>query len=324
MIGRRTSILFRNKRFFHSQPKSLVETHEEFLTLVNDHGQGNVHFQKHSGHVEIILDNPSKRNAVSGKMMVQFAKIIDEILPIHPWDRSAEESSMVGVVITGAGTEAFCAGADLGLVKEVVNTPIRGGLMSAFMTDALNRLRESNLISICCLNGPALGGGAEIVTACDFRVMSNDAYVQFVHAKIGASPGWGGARRLTNIIGRTNALLLCAASVKVNAQESQFIRLIDGIYNPYTEENTEIAKTPVEYNCLQGVMYLQPFLQQKFPGSVRAIKLAIAGTEYLDTKSSMELEAEIFRQRWAGNDNKSALGGSSNSSSTTSGTGSSK
>lgn len=46
---------------------SLIDTHEMFLNLVKDHGDGNVNMINHDNYVEIVLNNPTKRNAVSGK-----------------------------------------------------------------------------------------------------------------------------------------------------------------------------------------------------------------------------------------------------------------
>lgn len=274
--------------------------------MVKGHGDGDISLVDRENYVELILNNPAKRNSITGKMMYRFAEIVDEL--VNPQPDGVDRSKVVAIVLTGAGKEAFCSGADLVLAKEVLDTPTKGGHMSNFMTDALNRLRQSNLISVCCLNGPALGGGSEITTACDFRVMPNDegTYIQFIHAKIGASPGWGGARRLTNIVGRSHALLACAGSLKLNAEAALNMRLVDAIYPPY-DATTMKDTTPEAYAISQGVKLLQPFLVQKFPGSVRAIKQAVAGVEDLDAAHSKSVEAELFRQRWAGSDNKAAL-----------------
>lgn len=283
--------------------------HDEFLSMVKGHGEGDITLTKHDGYASIVIDNRRKRNSITGRMMFKFACIVDELTGEQ---RDAQDKLLVAVVLTGAGSEAFCSGADLGLAREVLDTPAKGGLMSAFMTDALNRLRQSGLISLCSLNGPALGGGSEITTACDFRIMPRDntTYIQFIHAKIGACPGWGGARRLTHIVGRNNAILACAGSLKLFADGAQSMRLIDATYPPFdpTHSTTESdASSPEDHAIAEGLKFLQPFTVQKFPGSVRAIKQAIAGVEHLDAESSKDLEAHMFKQRWAGSDNKAAL-----------------
>ncbi|KAJ1438591.1 ClpP/crotonase-like domain-containing protein, partial [Ochromonadaceae sp. CCMP2298] len=207
----------------------LAEAHGRFLFLVEDHGSGSVDLVRHQRFYEIVLNNPSKRNSISGRMMNDLAGVVDTII------EESSQGDRVGVVLRGKGDKAFCSGADLTLVKEVVNTSEKGELMATFMTDALNRLRQSCLVSVCVLNGPALGGGAEMATACDYRLMPDDeqVYIQYVHAKIGASPGWGGARRLASIVGRRHALRFCGTSEKVWAAEAQMAGLVDGVLAPY-------------------------------------------------------------------------------------------
>lgn len=281
---------------------TLASTHSTFLELVQLHGTGDFVVNEHTGFIEIVINNPTKRNAISGRMMNQFAGIVDHITTLQETD-----NNLVGLVIRGSGTEAFCAGADLNLAKEVVNTPVIGGLMSAFMTDALNRLRQSNLISVCSLNGPALGGGAELATTTDFRIMPDDekVFIQFVHAKIGASPGWGGARRLTNIVGRKHAIKLCAGSAQVRADEAHAIGLIDNIEAPYAQYRLQSSAD--EYFQRMGREFLAPYLKQAYPGSVRAIKASIAATEDLTGSDAKAVEMSMFKQRWCSPDNNAAL-----------------
>lgn len=293
------------RRLLHtSKPLPLVEQHSEFLDLVKGHGEGDILLTKHESYVGLVISNQTKRNSITGKMMFKLAHIVDELIA----EQFEGQGKTVAIVITGAGSDAFCSGADLNLAKEVLDTPMKGGLMSAFMTDALNRLRQCSLISVCSLNGPALGGGSEITTTCDFRIMPADStsYIQFIHAKIGACPGWGGARRLTHIVGRSNAIMACAGSIKLFAPEARSMSFIDAIYPPF-DPSLGAEGSPEAHAIAEGAKFLQPFLTQKFPGSVRAIKQAIAGVEHLDTQASMDLEARLFRQRWAGSDNKAAI-----------------
>jgi ethylmalonyl-CoA/methylmalonyl-CoA decarboxylase len=290
----------------------LTEAHGRFLYLVEEHGGGSVDLVQHERFYEIVLNNPLKRNSISGRMMNDLAKVIDTIVQES---NSSAGAAKVGVVLRGKGDKAFCAGADLNLVSEVVNTSEKGELMGTFMTDALNRLRQSSLVSVCCLNGPALGGGAEIATACDYRVMSASeaVYVQFVHAKIGASPGWGGARRLSSIVGRRHALRICGTSVKVWAAEAEAAGLVDEVISPYTglevgtEAGTEAGEAGADaYFLAAGASFLAPFCKP-FPASVRAVKTCMAAGEELEAAEAKALELEMFKQRWCSEDNNNAL-----------------
>ncbi len=135
-------------------------------------------------------------------------------------------------------------------------------------------------------------------------VESEKSFVQFVHAKIGASPGWGGARRLTQIVGRKEALRLCAASIPIRAKEAVNVGFVDGTVPSST--GTASPSTDEEH-LSAGVAFLQPYLAQPFPGSVRAIKTTIAAVEHCGVEESRQVELDMFESRWFGPDNQSAL-----------------
>ena len=181
---------------------NLIEKHAAFLELVKGHGTGSVLLEptQHEQVAILRLANIERKNAISGRMMFDLANIIDKI---------TDDDSRVysGLIVTGDGN-IFCAGADFGLAKEVLTTPEHGSAMSGFMSDALNALRSSDIVSVCLLNGPAVGGGAEITTSCDFRLMTPASYATFIHARMGVTPGWGAVGRLMSIVGRANALKL--------------------------------------------------------------------------------------------------------------------
>lgn len=130
---------------------------------------------------EITLNNPAKRNAVTGRMMKDLAEVVDYLT----LSVDMKQSDCVAIVLRSAGDEVFSSGADLGLATTLLNSPDNGLLMSQFMTNALNRLRSSGYISVCGITGSALGGGAELITTTDFRIMSSakNHFIQFIHAK---------------------------------------------------------------------------------------------------------------------------------------------
>jgi enoyl-CoA hydratase/carnithine racemase len=63
----------------------------------------------------------------------------------------------------------------------------------------LSLCRRAPLITVAALGGPAMGGGAELATSTDFRVMSTKAKIQFVQSRMGVSCGWGGTSRLVKV-----------------------------------------------------------------------------------------------------------------------------
>jgi len=277
---------------------TLALQHGDFLDLICDHGDGNIHFIP--GKIaDIILDNPGKRNALSGKMIVQLIRIIDEIVEDH------ECSS---VILRGASSTqpSFCAGLDFSLAKDLINTPERGLEMCMLMTDALTNLRRSHLISLAAIHGPALGGGAELATACDFRLMSSApaTRIGFVHATIGASPGWGGGRRLVSIVGRSAALRLFGTAQRLSAEEAVGIGLADGVLSSSAiEEDDNLEEDNIGQ---QAKNFLRPFAEMKYPRAVGELKSLVASIAD-DPSEAEEIEKRVFMKRWGSSDNVNAL-----------------
>lgn len=125
-------------------------------------------------------------------------------------------------------SKTFCSGMAFDMF-EVLDSSFRAFEMSSLMTSTLTRLRKLPCISVSVMHGPAVGGGAELCTATDFRLLHDTAHISFVHSRMGLSPGWGGAHRLAALVGPTQALRLLATSHKISPSEALHMRLIDGL-----------------------------------------------------------------------------------------------
>ena len=84
-------------------------------------------------------------------------------------------------------------------------------------------------VDVVFKQGPALGGGAELTTMTDFRLCSPGASVSFVQARMGVAPGWGGARRLVELVGRRKALQLLLTSSKLGSEEGAELGYFDAV-----------------------------------------------------------------------------------------------
>jgi len=193
------------------------ETRNKFKVL----GKGDVSLTKLTGDCKgiavISLCNPERKNALTGYMMVKLAEVVDEL---EQW-----QNGKALVLLGSEGT--FCSGADLSIIK-AINTPEEGNLMCAFMQRTLTRLGRLPLVSVAAIEGKALGGGAELALACDFRLMSQDAEIRFVQVKMGLTPGWGGGARLVRLLGKQKALQLLGKGEKVHLSYGCQLGLIDG------------------------------------------------------------------------------------------------
>ncbi len=225
----------------------------------------------------LTLDHPERSNALSGTMLAGLAEAVDRL---EAWEDG------IGLILRGAGLRCFCAGADLGLVGAGLDTPELAEGMAELMHELTARLRGLPLISVAAIEGAAVGGGAELCTATDFRVMSSEAHIRFVHARLGLSPGWGGGGRLVEIVGRQGALRLLAGARRVNAWQAQDLGLVDRICPPGEAEST-------------ARQLLNRYERLPRP-SVRAAKALVARPED---------ELAIFLDLWGGEEMRAAIRG---------------
>lgn len=237
----------------------------------------------YKGVAVISLINPERKNALTGYMMVKLAEVVDEL-----------EQWQLGKAVVLHGSEgSFCSGADLSIVK-AINTPEEGNLMCAFMQRTLTRLGRLPLVSVAAIEGRALGGGAEIPIACDFRLMSQDAEIRFVQVKMGLSPGWGGGARLVRLLGKQKALWLLGRGEKVNLAYALQLGLIDGEL-PNDKD--------VVTSCCD---WLSEFLAAD-TSVLRAIKSVVSAGDDSRLEDELDIERSIFTTLWGAEANRKAL-----------------
>lgn len=148
-----------------------------------------------------------------------------------------------GVVIYGAGKN-FCSGGDLDFVKQIPGE-LAANAMGIWMADTLRSMKKLPLISLCLLTGPALGGGAEIATHCDYIVVADNVKCGFVHGRIGITTAWGGATALSQRLGKRKTLDLLLTSKIMNAEECLDVGFADAVVKSENalEEAVEWFKT---------------------------------------------------------------------------------
>jgi enoyl-CoA hydratase/3-hydroxyacyl-CoA dehydrogenase len=142
---------------------------------------------------KLILNRVNKANALNYDFIIEIGKALDIL----------EQDDAVGtVVITGAGAN-FCAGADVStFASQNVKTVLQ---FTEAGQDLYTRMEVYPKPIIAAINGAAMGGGFELVLACDLRVMSKKAQLRLPEMTIGITPGLGGIQRLSRQVGMTRA-----------------------------------------------------------------------------------------------------------------------
>ena len=176
---------------------------------------GAVHLESHGIVRTLRIKNARARNAFSVGMMRQLGEHVHAL---------AEDDG--GLLVLRGDQRAFCAGGDLVQVCGALGTPEHGQQMATAMRAVLLGLADLPHVSLAVLEGPALGGGAELAVAADLRHMGPDGRLHFVHTALGVIPGWGGETLLRRRVGgRALAVLLEARSL--NAEEAGQLGLVD-------------------------------------------------------------------------------------------------
>ena len=138
----------------------------------------------------ITLDNPAKLNALTPDMLVALCQACDDI---------EADPAILGVLLTAAGDRFFCAGADINAwsgyaPQEFARYWVRSGHR------VFDRIARLSRPTIAVLHGNAFGGGLELASACDIRVMAPGAQVALPESSVGIVPGWSGTQRLARLL----------------------------------------------------------------------------------------------------------------------------
>ncbi|MEX2161688.1 MAG: enoyl-CoA hydratase/isomerase family protein [Anaerolineales bacterium] len=171
-----------------------------------------------SGIATLTINRPQVRNALDWDAMRLFAEAVE---------RAAQSLDLRALIVTGGG-DTFVSGGDLKALQPY--TKRRDGMrLAVIMGKALEALRALPFPTIAAINGPARGGGAEIAAACDQRVIAEGADIGFVHAHLGITTAWGGARYLLQLVGYPMALELLTTGRVLAAHEAKEIGLVDHV-----------------------------------------------------------------------------------------------
>ena len=208
--------------------------------------------------------------------MVDLANIVHEL---EEWKDGK------GVILRGKN-DAFCSGADLQLVKGIMNKD-GGRDMCTLMQDTLSRLYTLPLVSVALVHGVALGGGAELTTSCDYRLVTKDATIGFVHMKMGLMTGWGGGTRLVQLTGRTAALDLLTTGKVLSWREALSIGLANGMVQATDGSTLDQAMEWLDHRTFGETAVVRA-----------AKKIVVAASP--DIYASLAAEKDAFCDVWSG------------------------
>lgn len=229
------------------------------------------------------IDHPEARSAISLSMMCDLA---DAVYQLQQWTGAL-------VIVSSTDRRAFCSGGHLGEIPQAIGPGPGAANMARAMTAVLDALLDLPQITVSAIDGVAIGGGAELATATDFRVAGPEARIHFVHARLGIAPGWGGTGRLARIIGRGPALRILSRARPLLPGEAVQLGLVDH---------------RCDGHAVEGALAWVGDVLSVEPEALRAIKRQIVAMNPVRPPGSdPDAEVAAFADVWGGPAHRAAL-----------------
>lgn len=175
----------------------------------------NIHKEIDGEILILTIDRPDKLNALNLATMEELKLHIQSLY---------DTPSLRAAIITGGGTKAFVAGAD---IAEIANlNEIQGRRASENGQEIFALIENSPKPIVAAINGYALGGGCELALACHFRLASTQALFAQPEINLGIIPGYGATQRLPLIVGKSYATYMMLSGETINADKAKEIGLV--------------------------------------------------------------------------------------------------
>jgi len=226
-------------------------------------------FDVTSGLARVTINRPDKLNALNGAVLRDLGEAAGAV---------ARDVGIRGVILTGAGSKAFVAGAD---IAELTTQGPMDGKARAQAGQAIFRAFEHlNKPVIAAVNGFALGGGCELAMACHLRVASDTARFGQPEVKLGLLPGYGGTVRLPRIVSKGRALELLLTGAIIDAAEALRIGLVNRV-------------VPAE-RLMDEAEALARSIMDQGPLAVRSVLEAVDAGYEMSQADALLLESTLF------------------------------
>jgi enoyl-CoA hydratase len=226
-------------------------------------------FELTDGICRVTINRPDKMNALDAIVIAELGDAVTRI---------ETDSAVRGVLVTGAGTKAFVAGADIAELS--AQSPIEGQARAAAGQTVFRRLEQCGKPVIAAVNGFALGGGCELAMACHIRIANEQAKFGQPEVKLGITPGYGATVRLPRLIGKGRALDLLLTGRIIDAEEAYRIGLINRI-------------VPADRLINEAETLLRTILENG-PLAVRACLNTVEAALDMAVDQALQLEASQF------------------------------
>ena len=177
-----------------------------------------VTYEKKGSIAYVTLNRPKVLNALNKTALADLRAAFED---------ARDDSSLHGVILTGAGDKSFIAGADINEVA--TDTPVQAEEKTRRGQHLMDLIENLGKPVVAAINGFALGGGCEAALACTIRLAAETAKFGLPEVKLGIIPGYGGTQRLPRLIGKGVALQLILSGAMIDAPEAYRVGLVNEV-----------------------------------------------------------------------------------------------
>ena len=216
----------------------------------------------------ITLNRPEKRNAQSDELRTEMSLALE---------RAGLDPDVHVVVITGAGDQAFSAGAD---IDEFPTRQLVDGVANKARRRPHETIRVLPKPVVAMVNGLALGGGCELVLAADLAIAADTAQFGQPEIRVGVIPGCGGTQVLPRLMGETRAKEFIFTGRMMDAEEALSYGIVNKVV-PAVELRAATEK-------------LVSDLLRNSPAILKIAKMAVNKSLDLPLTVGMDYERELF------------------------------
>jgi len=198
------------------------------------------------------------------------------------------------IVLTGAGEKFFCAGANIGMLRDA--TPDYKYYFCLHANETLSRLEQTPKLVIAALNGHTVGGGLEVALAADLRIARKDAgKIGLPEVALGVLPGTGGTQRLARLIGKGRAMELMISGRLLSMDDAHAIGLVTEVW----DQDRLGAQTFLDAVTAYARTFTPP---AKASGAVGRIKRAVQSGLEAGFGEGLAIERELQQLLFQGAD----------------------
>jgi enoyl-CoA hydratase len=242
----------------------------------------NIIVEKKDGIGTIKINRPKVLNALNKDTILELTKAVAEL---------DKDKNIKVVILTGEGEKAFIAGADISQMKDM--NPLEAKEFAEMGHNLLMNIESSRLPFIAAINGFALGGGCEVLMACDICIAGSSAKIGQPEINLGIHPGFGGTQRLPRLVGRTKAKELLLTGRNIDAEEACHIGLVNMVV-----EDDKLTETVEK---MAGKIASKSTVQTDF------IKSLVNKGADIDLHSACALEISYFASSFSTQDQKEGM-----------------